>query len=176
VPKLLEGVKVVAFDQVVAFPATTAIMADWGADVIKIEPLWGDWQRSLVSFNRMPLIIKNDKGEIELHFEFLNRSKKSVALNLRTDQGREILRKLLQDADVFITNYSVDVLERFKLTYSDLKEEYPNLIHCLLTGYGTKGPKSRDRVMITLLPGRTAVRWGWSPPTRTPLRPSNGRA
>jgi crotonobetainyl-CoA:carnitine CoA-transferase CaiB-like acyl-CoA transferase len=144
-PKLLEGVKVIAFDQVVAFPATTAIMADWGADVIKIEPLWGDWQRSLVSFNRTPLIIKNDKGEIELHFEFLNRSKKSVALNLRSDQGRAILRKLLQDADVFITNYSVDVLEKFKLTYGDLKDEYPGLIHCLLTGYGTKGPKARDR-------------------------------
>jgi (R)-2-hydroxy-4-methylpentanoate CoA-transferase len=144
-PKLLEGVKVIAFDQVVAFPATTAIMADWGADVIKIEPVWGDWQRALVSFNRTPLVFKNDNGEIEYHFEFLNRSKKSVALNLRTEKGREILRKLLKDADLFITNYSVDVLEKFKLTYNDLKNDYPGLIHCLLTGYGTKGPKSKDR-------------------------------
>jgi|WetSurMetagenome_2_1015567.scaffolds.fasta_scaffold90704_1 (R)-2-hydroxy-4-methylpentanoate CoA-transferase len=143
--KLLEGVKVIAFDQVVAFPATTAIMGDWGADVIKIEPIWGDWQRALVSFNRTPLVIKNDKGEIELHFEFLNRSKRSMALNLRTETGREVMRKLLQDADVFITNYSVDVLEKFKLTYQDLKDEYPGLIHCLLTGYGTKGPKAKDR-------------------------------
>jgi (R)-2-hydroxy-4-methylpentanoate CoA-transferase len=144
-PKLLEGVKVIAFDQVVAFPATTAIMGDWGADVIKVEPVWGDWQRALVSFNRTPLIIKNDKGEIELHFEFLNRSKRSIALNLRTEKGREVMRKLLQNADVFISNYSVDVLEKFKLTYKDLKDDYPGLIHCLLTGYGTKGPKSKDR-------------------------------
>ena len=144
-PKLLEGVKVIAFDQVVAFPATTAIMADWGADVIKIEPVWGDWQRSLVSFNRTPLIIKNEKGEIELHFEFLNRSKKSVALNLKTETGRQVLRTLLKDADVFITNYSIDVLEKFQLTYNDLKSDFPGLIHCLLTGYGTKGPMSRDR-------------------------------
>jgi crotonobetainyl-CoA:carnitine CoA-transferase CaiB-like acyl-CoA transferase len=145
VPKLLEGVKVIAFDQVVALPATTAVLADWGADVIKIEPLWGDWQRSLNSFNRTPLIIKNDKGEIELHFEFLNRSKKSVALNLRTPKGQEVIGRLLNDADVFITNYSVDVLEKFKLTYADLKDKYPRLIHCLLTGYGTKGPKAKDR-------------------------------
>ncbi len=144
-PKLLEGVKVIAFDQVVALPATTAVLADWGADVIKIEPLWGDWQRSLNSFNRTPLIIKNDKGEIELHFEFLNRSKKSVALNLRTPKGQEVIARLLNDADVFITNYSVDVLEKFKLTYADLKDKYPRLIHCLLTGYGTKGPKAKDR-------------------------------
>ncbi|HEX7475083.1 MAG TPA: CoA transferase [Dehalococcoidales bacterium] len=144
-PGLLEGVKVIAFDQVVAAPATTAIMADWGAEVIKIEPLWGDWQRSLVSFNRTPLIIKNDNGEIELHFEFLNRSKKSVGLNLKNPEGREVLVRLLKDADVFISNYSVDVLEKFKLTYEDLKDEFPRLIHCLLTGYGTKGPMAGYR-------------------------------
>jgi crotonobetainyl-CoA:carnitine CoA-transferase CaiB-like acyl-CoA transferase len=144
-PGLLEGVKVIAFDQVVAAPATTAVLADWGAEVIKVEPLWGDWQRSLVSFNRTPLIIKNDKGEIELHFEFLNRSKKSIALNLRTEKGREVMHRLLQDADVFVTNYSIDVLEKFGLTYADLKDKFPGLIHCLLTGYGTKGPKAKDR-------------------------------
>jgi crotonobetainyl-CoA:carnitine CoA-transferase CaiB-like acyl-CoA transferase len=142
---LLDGVKIIAFDQVVALPATTAVLADWGAEVIKVEPLWGDWQRSLVSFNRTPLIIKNDIGEIELHFEFLNRSKKSVALNLRTPKGLEVMDRLLKDADVFVTNYSIDVLEKFKLTYSDLKDKFPGLIHCLLTGYGTKGTKARDR-------------------------------
>jgi crotonobetainyl-CoA:carnitine CoA-transferase CaiB-like acyl-CoA transferase len=142
---LLDGVKVIAFDQVVALPATTAVLADWGAEVIKIEPLWGDWQRSLVSFNRTPLIIKTDKGEIELHFELLNRNKKSVALNLRTETGIEVLHRLLQDADMFVTNYSVDVLEKFGLTYVALKDKFPRLIHCLLTGYGTKGPKAKDR-------------------------------
>jgi crotonobetainyl-CoA:carnitine CoA-transferase CaiB-like acyl-CoA transferase len=144
-PGLLDGVKVIAFDQVVAMPAATAVLADWGAEVIKIEPFWGDWQRSLVSFNRTPLIINNDKGEIELHFEFLNRSKKSVALNLRSEKGREVMRRLLEDADVLVTNYSVDVLKKFDLTYDDLKEDYPGMIHCLLTGYGTKGPKAEDR-------------------------------
>jgi crotonobetainyl-CoA:carnitine CoA-transferase CaiB-like acyl-CoA transferase len=142
---ILEGVKIVSFSQVVAMPATTTILADWGADVTKVEPLWGDWQRSLVSFNNTPLLLHLDKGDIELHFEFLNRNKKSVALNLRTEQGREIMYKLLEDADVFVANYSPEVLERFGLDYPSLKDRYPGLIHCLLTGYGSKGPKARDR-------------------------------
>src|SRR4030067_3709792 len=142
---MLEGVKIVSFSQVVAMPATTTILADWGADVIKVEPLWGDWQRSLVSFNDTPLLINMEKGEIELHFEFLNRNKRSVAINLRSDQGKQIMHRLLEDADFFVANYSLDVLERFGLDYLSLKDRYPGLIHCLLTGYGTKGPKARDR-------------------------------
>jgi crotonobetainyl-CoA:carnitine CoA-transferase CaiB-like acyl-CoA transferase len=143
--KLLEGVKIIGFEQVVGVPAATAVLADWGADVIKIEPIWGDWQRSLVSFNRTPLLLELEKGQIELHFEFLNRSKRSVAVNLRTEEGRSIIHRLLKDADVFATNYSIDVLERFRLDYKGLKDKYPGLVHCLLTGFGTKGPKARDR-------------------------------
>jgi crotonobetainyl-CoA:carnitine CoA-transferase CaiB-like acyl-CoA transferase len=143
--KLLEGVRIIGFEQVVGVPASTAVLADWGADVIKIEPVWGDWQRSLVSFNRAPLLLHQEKGDIELHFEFLNRSKRSVALNLRTEKGREVLLKLLESADIFATNYSMDVLQKFGLDYSSLKDKYPGLIHFVLTGYGSKGPKANDR-------------------------------
>src|SRR4030067_3321748 len=104
---MLEGVKIVSFSQVVAMPATTTILSDWGADVIKVEPLWGDWQRSLVSFNDTPLLLHLEKGDIELHFEFLNRNKNSVALNLRTEKGRGVMHKLLEDADVFVADYSL---------------------------------------------------------------------
>ena len=144
-PELLKGVKIISFSQVVAMPATTTILADWGADVIKVEPLWGDWQRSLVSFNDTPLLLNLEKGEIELHFEFLNRNKRSIAINLRNEQGKQIMSRLLDKADVFVANYSIDVLERFGLDYPSLKDRYPGLVHCLLTGYGTKGPKARDR-------------------------------
>ena len=125
--KLLEGVRIIGFEQVVGVPASTAVLADWGADIIKIEPMWGDWQRSLVSFNRGPLLLHREKGDIELHFEFLNRSKRSVALNLRSEKGREVLLKLLESADIFATNYSMDVLQKFGLDYSSLKEKYPGL-------------------------------------------------
>jgi (R)-2-hydroxy-4-methylpentanoate CoA-transferase len=144
-PGLLDGVKVIAFEQVVGVPASTAVLADWGADVVKIEPTWGDWQRSLVSFNRGPLLLHLEKGDIELHFEFLNRSKRSAALNLRTEKGREVLYKLLEDADIFATNYSMDVLIKFGLDYASLKDRFPGLVHFVLTGYGSKGPKANDR-------------------------------
>jgi crotonobetainyl-CoA:carnitine CoA-transferase CaiB-like acyl-CoA transferase len=142
---LLDGVKVIAFEQVVGVPASTAVLADWGADVVKIEPTWGDWQRSLVSFNRGPLLLHLEKGDIEFHFEFLNRSKRSVALNLRTEKGREVLYKLLEDADIFVANYSLDVLKKYGLDYANLKDRFPGLVHCVLTGYGSKGPKANDR-------------------------------
>jgi crotonobetainyl-CoA:carnitine CoA-transferase CaiB-like acyl-CoA transferase len=143
--KLLEGVKVIAFEQVVGVPASTAVLADWGADVIKIEPTWGDWQRSLVSFNRGPLLLHLEKGDIELHFEFLNRNKRSVVLNLREKKGQEVLYKLLENADIFATNYSMDVLKKYGLDYASLKGKYPGLIHFVLTGYGSNGPKANDR-------------------------------
>lgn len=142
---LLDGVKVIAFEQVVGVPASTAVLADWGADVVKIEPTWGDWQRSLVSFNRGPLLLHLEKGDIEFHFEFLNRGKRSVALNLRTEKGREVLYKLLEDADIFVANYSLDVLKKYGLDYASLKDRFPGLVHCVLTGYGSKGPKANDR-------------------------------
>jgi crotonobetainyl-CoA:carnitine CoA-transferase CaiB-like acyl-CoA transferase len=142
---LLDGVKIIGFEQVVGVPAATAVLADWGADVIKIEPTWGDWQRDLVRFNRGPLQLHMEKGDIELHFEFLNRSKRSVVLNLGTERGRDVLYRLLEKADIFITNYSMDVLKKYKLDYISLKDKYPGLIHSILTGYGSKGPKANDR-------------------------------
>lgn len=144
-PGVLEGVKVIGFTQVVATPACCAILADWGADVIKVEPLWGDWQRNFASYLNTPLLLKYDKGDVQIHFELLNRSKRSIAVNLRHERGREIMYKLLEDADVFAANYSIDVLEMFGLDYSSLQRCYPGLIYCLLTGYGTEGPLNRER-------------------------------
>jgi crotonobetainyl-CoA:carnitine CoA-transferase CaiB-like acyl-CoA transferase len=68
-----------------------------------------------------------------------------MALNLRTEKGREVLYKLLEDADIFATNYSTDVLKKYGVDYASLKEKYPGLIHFVLTGYVSKGPKANDR-------------------------------
>jgi crotonobetainyl-CoA:carnitine CoA-transferase CaiB-like acyl-CoA transferase len=144
-PGALEGVKVVAFEQVVAMPAACAILADWGADVVKVEPIWGDWMRSFTSFLNTPLILKYERGDIQAHFEVLNRGKRSIALNLKSEKGLEILHRLIKTADVFVTNYSLDVIESFHLDYNSLKDMHPGLVYCLFTGYGTKGPLAGER-------------------------------
>lgn len=141
----LQGVKVIGMDQVAAMPVCTAILADWGADVIKVEPPWGDWQRSVVSVMNTPLVLEYPAGDVNVYFEMFNRNKRSIALDLRQPKAREILNKLLEDADIFVTNYSTDVLEKFGLDYPRLKDRFPGLIHCLLTGYGTKGPLAGER-------------------------------
>ena len=86
-PGLLDGVKVISFAQVVGTPAATAVLADWGADVIKIEPFWGDWQRSLVSFNRTPLLLNLEKGEIELLDKYIQQQRNEVIHEVPLREG-----------------------------------------------------------------------------------------
>lgn len=144
-PGALEGTKVVGFTQVVAMPGCCAILADWGAEVVKVEPLWGEWQRGFASFLGTPLIKKFDKGQVQFHFEILNRNKKSLAVDLRQERGREIVYKLIDKADVFVANYSLDVLEKFGLDFTGLSQRNPRLVYGVLTGYGTEGPLKGER-------------------------------
>lgn len=141
----LQGIKVVSFAQVVAGPACSAILADWGAEVVKVEPLLGEWERHIANHLRTPLIKKNDKGEVQFYFELLNRNKKDLAVNLRHERGREIIYKLIDNADVFIANYEVDVLNRFGLDFASLSQRAPRLIYTVLTGYGMQGPLKDER-------------------------------
>ena len=144
-PGALQGIKVVDFTQVAAMPACCAILADWGADVVKVEPPWGEWIRGLERELGMPLIKKTDKGEVHFYFELYNRNKKSIALNLTHERGREIIYKLIDNADVFIASYEVNVLNRFGLDFASLNQRNPRLIHGVLTGYGTEGPLKGER-------------------------------
>jgi len=99
-PGALQGIKVVDFTQAAAMPSCCAILADWGAEVVKVEPPWGDWMRSLERELGTPISGKYDKGEVHFHFEFLNRSKKGIALNLTHERGREVIYKLIDNADI----------------------------------------------------------------------------
>jgi len=142
----LQGIKVVDFTQVIAAPACSTILADWGAEVVKVEPLGGEWERVLASYLRTPLIRKSDKGgEVQFYFELVNRGKKDLAVNLRQERGREIIYKLIDNADVFIASYEVDVLNRFGLDFASLSQRTPRLIHAVLTGYGMQGPLKSER-------------------------------
>jgi crotonobetainyl-CoA:carnitine CoA-transferase CaiB-like acyl-CoA transferase len=134
----MEGVKVVELAVWVAGPATSAILADWGAEVLKIEPLAGDPYRAFYSAAAgMPL-------PINPVFELDNRGKRSLALDLATDAGRAIVRRAIAGADVFLTNLRLGALERAGLDAPPVLAAHPRLVYALATGYGTVGA-DRDR-------------------------------
>ncbi len=133
----LAGVKVVELGVWVAAPAACGIMADWGADVIKVEPPAGDPQRQ--AFRALGM----DEGRMA-PFELDNRSKRSVVLNLREPVDADRMLALLATADIFVTNVRVDALERLGLDADTLLARFPRLIYGRVTGYGARG-SDRDR-------------------------------
>ncbi|MBR5323083.1 MAG: CoA transferase [Clostridia bacterium] len=133
--KPLEGIKVVDLTTFVAAPVAARMLGDMGAEVIKIESPKGDgWRGFGISFNA-----RFNENENPI-FDIYNSGKKLISVNLKSDEGKEIIHKLLKDADVFVTNTRIDALKRLGLTYEELKERYPRLIYALVLGYGEKGP------------------------------------
>lgn len=137
---LLEGIRILAVEHWVAVPGATAIMADWGAEVIKVEdPRGGDAARGYQASGLPPVIAK-----LNPLFEVDNRNKRSIAIDLRRRGSQEIIKKLVQRSDVFISNFIPSVLKRFNLDYQSLSQVNPRLVYVTLTGYGAKGP-DKDR-------------------------------
>jgi crotonobetainyl-CoA:carnitine CoA-transferase CaiB-like acyl-CoA transferase len=137
---VLDGVKVLDMGHVVAVPAAGATLADWGADVIKIEPLTGEMARGLVG-----RLIQRTGSEFNWYVHLLNRNKRGLALDLKSDSGRSILYRLVERADVFMSNYELNTLIKLKADYDTLSQINPRLIYALLTGYGTAGPDKDER-------------------------------
>ena len=130
----LQGVKVIEMGVWVAGPAATGLMADWGADVIKVEPPAGDPQRFVFG----ALGVADQKGVPP--FEIDNRGKRSVVLDLRNDDDLQKMFALLEEADVFVSNVRPAGLARMGLDPESLTERFPRLIYGQLTGYGATGP------------------------------------
>ena len=129
----MEGVKIVELGVWVAGPAAGGILADWGADVIKIEPPTGDPARM---FGRMLGI----EDGMSPPFEMDNRGKRSVVLDLTTDDGRASAFELLSGTDVFLTNVRPAALRRAGLDFETVAARNPRLVYGLITGYGERGP------------------------------------
>jgi len=139
--KPLEGITVVSIEQAVAAPFATRQLADLGARIIKVErPVVGDFARYYDT---------TVKG-LSSHFVWLNRSKESLTLNLKHPIAREILGKLLARADVFIQNLAPGAIDRLGFGVSTLRERFPRLIVCSISGYGLDGPY-RDKKAYDLL-------------------------
>ena len=129
----LDGVRVLDISQVMAGPYACMLLADLGADVIKIEPPGsGDQTRGAMGFKM--------KGPDSMGFLNMNRNKRSVALNLKTDAGRELLLRMAKDADILIENYRPGAMTRLGLGYEVLKEINPRLVYTSISGFGQTGP------------------------------------
>ncbi|MET0187741.1 MAG: CoA transferase [Pseudonocardia sediminis] len=131
---ILAGVRVVEMGLWVAGPAAGGVLADWGAEVIKIEPPRGDPMRGL--FGAL-------SGSQETRcppFDLYNRGKRSVSVDVNTEQGRDLVEKIIGDADVFVTNMRPAFLERVGLDHDRLLARFPRLVYASLTGYGLEGP------------------------------------
>jgi len=135
----LEGIRVIDVSQVIAVPMGARHLGDFGADVIHIEhPQRGDFWRSHQAGhggnNGVP-------SEVNYNWEAFNRNKRSVALDLSTERGREIIYRMVQGADVFVTNLRLYEREKFGVEYHTLREMNPRLIYGSITGLGKKGPE-----------------------------------
>jgi CoA:oxalate CoA-transferase len=130
--KSLDGIRVIDLTTFMSGPFVTMVLGDLGADIIKIEqPGTGDTSRQIPPYYHA--------GE-NLYYISLNRNKKSVTLNLNTDQGKEILYGLVQKVDIFMDNFRPGILEKLEITYERLSQINPRIICCSITAFGPDGP------------------------------------
>lgn len=135
-PGPLEGIKVVEMGVWVAGPSAAAMLCDWGADVVKIEPPTGDPFRGLFASALGAAVAINPPFEVD------NRGKRSVCLNLETAQGRALAKRLIDEADVFVTNMRPRVCEQFGMSYDEVRATNPRIVYCQVTGHGPDSPEA----------------------------------
>lgn len=127
----LAGIKILDLSRVLAGPYSTMILGDLGAEVIKVESPQGDETRSWGP----PF-----KNEVSAYYLCANRNKKSVTIDLKSEEGIYAVKELVKEADVIINNFKTGTMERFGLGYETLKEINPKLVFCSITGFGETGP------------------------------------
>jgi len=139
------GVRVLDMSRVLAGPFTSMLLADMGAEVIKLEiPGKGDDSRQFPPFI----------GEESMYYVNLNRGKKSITLNLKTEEGIEVFRGLVGECDILLENFRPGTMDRLGLGYDELSKINPGLIYAAISGFGQTGPyktrPSRDGPMVRL--------------------------
>lgn len=133
--KALAGVRILDLTHMLSGPYGAMILADMGAETIKVEPLHGEGTRKLLANDP-----SNSLGGMGAYFITLNRNKKSVAIDLKSEHGLAVFYDLVRQSDVVISNFSAAVPERLKIDYENLKKVNPTIITCTVTGYGSDGP------------------------------------
>jgi crotonobetainyl-CoA:carnitine CoA-transferase CaiB-like acyl-CoA transferase len=134
---MLEGTRVLSFTHYLQGPSASQILGDLGADVIKVERPAGAWERSWAGADAFV-------GGESVFFLAAGRNQRNIAVNLRHEDGRRVLRRLARDVDVLIENYRPGVLDKYGLGYDELRQDNPRLVYCSLTGFGSDGPRRDD--------------------------------
>lgn len=130
-PGALEGLRIVDLTHALAGPYCTMVLADLGADVLKVEPLHGDGSRVVG-----PWLPDDELRDFGGYFNSVNRNKRSIAVDLSKDEGKAVLEKLIGGADVLVENYRAGVMERLGFPYERLQREYPKLVYACIRGFG----------------------------------------
>ncbi len=146
----LEGVKIIDLTSMISGPMGAMILADQGAEVIKVEPLGGEQLRHMAA----------PYNGVNAPFYSCNRGKKSLAIDLKSAEGKEVLIKLIKESDVFMQNFRPGTTDRMGFGYDELKKINPSLIYLSISGFGNKGPYAQSRVydpVIQALSGATDI-------------------
>ena len=146
----LEGVKIIDLTSMVSGPMGAMMLADQGAEVIKVEPIAGEQLRHMAA----------PHNGVNPVFYSCNRGKKSLAIDLKSKEGKQILIKLIKDSDVLMQNFRPGTTDRMGFGYEDMKKINPNLVYLSISGFGDKGPYAQSRVydpVIQALSGATDI-------------------
>ena len=166
VPKALEGIRILEWGIFHAGPGATAILADLGAEVVKIEqPGVGDPIRLLSHFGKANVSLNGRS----LFYEGANRHKKNITVDLKTEKGREIAYRLVAKSDIFMTNIRQKAVEKLGMTYPILKEINPKIIYATVSGYGPRGPESQQGAFDFHGQARSGMMYCMGEPNMPPL-------
>lgn len=161
---MLEGIKVIEMATYIAAPAAGGVMADWGADVIKIEPLAGCPMRQFFA-----TAMTDDYPDNPV-FSLDNRGKKAVAINTSTPEGAALVRKMIVDADVFITNLRPTQLEKQGLDFDSLHKINPKMVYASVTGFGLEGDeKDKPGFDTAAFWAKSGIGWMMTPKGSAPM-------
>ena len=130
---MLEGTKVLSFTHYMQGPSAAQVLADLGAEVVKVEAPKGAFERSWSGCNTYP-------GGVSMFFLLGNRNQTAISINLKSPEGKKIIYELVKEYDVVIENFRAGVMEKLGLGYEDLRKVNPKLIYCSCSGYGSSGP------------------------------------
>ena len=157
----LQGIRVLDLTRILAGPYATMILRDLGAEVIKIEqPGTGDEARDFGPF----------KNDFSLYFMSVNRGKKSVTLNLKSQRGKELFLELVKGSDILVENFRPGTMEKLGLDYESLKEHHPSLLYAACSGFGQTGPYAMRGAYDMIIQGMGGIISITGEPDRPPVR------